>query len=122
MNGRCTNPNNPRYEYYGGRGIAVCDRWRGSFENFLADVGERPPGLTLERIDNNKGYEPGNVKWASWAEQALNKRRIGTQKLTHADVLAIRTDPRTQNEIATAYVVSQSLVSAIKTRQVWKHL
>jgi hypothetical protein len=70
---RCGNPNNPQFKDYGGRGIAVCKRWK-IFKNFLTDMGVRPDGLTLDRIDNSKGYSPRNCKWATKQEQQRNMR------------------------------------------------
>jgi hypothetical protein len=70
---RCTNPNSPRYFDWGGRGITVCDRWR-DFRNFLDDMGECPPKLTIERIDNNGNYEPTNCHWVTQAVNNQNKR------------------------------------------------
>lgn len=78
MKERCENPNCKSYGRYGGRGITVCERWQ-SFANFYADMGPSD-GLTLERIDNNRGYEPGNCCWASNADQAANKRN--TKRIT----------------------------------------
>jgi hypothetical protein len=73
---RCTTPGASNYAFYGGRGITMCDRWLHSFENFLADVGPKPsPKHSIDRIDNARGYEPGNVRWITHIDQMQNTRR-----------------------------------------------
>jgi len=77
MKHRCLNENAPNYKYYGGRGITICDRWlnKNGFENFLEDMGERPEGTSIDRVDNEGNYQPSNCKWSTPKEQ-INNRRI----------------------------------------------
>ena len=78
---RCTNPKNQAFKDYGGRGITVCDKWRNNFMTFSKDMGKRPSkNLTIERINNNKGYSPDNCKWETRKKQANNTR--GNQNIT----------------------------------------
>lgn len=74
MKQRCLNPRSHNYHNYGGRGITVCDRWLSSFQLFFQDMGQKPEGLTLERINTNGNYEPGNCKWANRLDQRRNQR------------------------------------------------
>ena len=73
MLARCSNPRNKYFKDYGGRGITICEEWK-QFKNFFSFMGKRPEGLTLDRINNELGYYPGNVRWTTWAQQNRNKR------------------------------------------------
>ena len=123
---RCDNPKHRYYHCYGGRGIGVCERWR-SFENFLADMGPRPPTPTgrarywsIERDNVDGNYEPGNCRWATPAEQVRNSR---TAKLTVDDVARIRAlikEGRRHRDIALLFGVTSSTVSYIGRGDTWR--
>lgn len=101
MLNRCTNPNFIGYAQYGGRGITVCDRWR-EFAAFLADMGERPEGMTLDRIDVDGPYRPDNCRWATISQQNANKRRATECPNGHPYVdgsYQLRVDPKSGNAV-----------------------
>ncbi len=76
MKKRCFNPRSPAFKYYGSRGITMCDEWRGSFERFYLDMGPKPNGKSIDRIDNDGNYEPGNCRWATTSQQNANRRKL----------------------------------------------
>jgi hypothetical protein len=118
MHYRCYSKKDISYSNYGGRGVRVCRRWH-SFENFLFDMGPRPVGCSIDRIDNDKGYSPDNCRWATRAEQNVNKR---TTKLGEREVLAIRASTEHPRVLAQRYGVSQAHVRGIRIRRTWKHV
>lgn len=126
---RCGNPDRADWPRYGGRRIAVCQRWR-RFENFLSDMGVCPAGLTLDRIDNNGNYEPGNCQWTGWEQQYRNRRSNGGErhpnaKLSVEDVAQIRwlaSRGVTHRRLGSLFGVSGSNVGYIVRREAWRDL
>lgn len=112
MIARCTHPHHEAYARYGGRGITVCPEWLESFERFVADVGPRPShALSLERIDNARGYEPGNCRWATSVEQNRNRRSNRT--------LTYHGETRCLSEWAQRYGLSPALLT-FRLRAGWE--
>lgn len=121
MKDRCYQPSSDSWSRYGGRGIRVCERWLSSFENFLADVGARPsPKHSIDRINNDGHYEPGNVRWSTVSEQARNR---SSTRLTTDDVEQIRAliaHGATLASIAERFNVHNVTVSDIKNGRTWR--
>ena len=109
---RCTQPKCSRWKYYGGRGITVAPRWRESFVAFLQDMGECADGLTIDREDNSRGYEPGNCRWVTHLEQCRNRR---STKLSPDTVSEIRRLARTTptKKLASHFRVSTSMIRSV---------
>lgn len=116
---RCFAPQNKRFHLYGGRGITMCDRWLHSFSDFIADMGEAPAGMTLDRIDVNGNYDPGNCRWATKHEQMQNMR---SNVATWESVRAIRQEFRdgaSLAELAEKYGMCRNNVDHIVREKSW---
>lgn len=116
---RCYREKDSHYSLYGGRGIAMCAEWKKSFDPFLRDMGECPDGMSLDRIDVNGNYEPGNCRWISMAEQSRNTR---TNVATWESVSEIRrayAEGESQRSIAIRFHMSKSNVQMIVTERTW---
>jgi len=119
MRERCEKSYCKDYTRYGGRGIKVCARWQ-IFANFAVDMGERPEGMTLDRIDNDGNYSPENCRWVSRKEQTHNS---SVAKLTREEAILIREKylegKLNQADIAEAFNVHQSVISRIVNNKIW---
>lgn len=122
MKRRCQDPSEERYKLHAGRGIYVCERWRESFENFLADMGEAPPRMSLDRIDNNGPYAPWNCRWATASQQQQNRR---DNRFSEQDVRSIRQRLSTgarPTDLAREYNCERSHISRIGSGKLWRGL
>jgi hypothetical protein len=117
MRQRCLDRNHPTFKNYGARGITFCRRWR-LFENFLADMGERPKGLTLERRNTNRGYYPRNCRWATRKEQGQNRRNARLSK-SAVDQIRKAKGQVMQKDLAKQFGVVPSLISMIQAGKRW---
>jgi hypothetical protein len=116
---RCFNPNSNRFHNYGDRGISMCDEWINNFLSFYNHIGPCPSGHSLDRIEVNRGYEPGNVKWSTDEEQSQNRT---TTRLTPDIVRAVRQSTESISELSTKYGVSFSALWAARTGKTWANI
>jgi hypothetical protein len=125
---RCENKNNKRYKDYGGRGISVCERWRNSFSNFYSDMGAKPNGMTLERVNNSKGYSPKNCCWATRETQQRNMRKpktntsgfMGVRKRGHRYTSRIRANGKSVH-LGTFNTIEEAIEARLNAEKTyWK--
>jgi hypothetical protein len=120
MKGRCTNPNVGHYECYGGRGIKICDRWMNSFEAFYEDMGDVPVGMSIDRIDVDGNYEPGNCRWATKPAQAQNTRSTKLSMEKAREIRRARATGETFSSLAKRFGVSEGSIGFVLKNQQWR--
>ena len=116
---RCNDETNNRYHRYGGRGIKVCERWANSFVNYFDDMGKKPLGMHLDRIDNDGDYSKENCRWSTAAENSQNTVKT---KLTVENVVEIRSSEQSNRTLSLKYGVSEGYIRTVKNRQSWKNV
>ena len=121
MKRRCLNTNAPNYKNYGGRGIRVCPRWLGSFDNFLADMGRAPEGkrISIDRIDNDGNYEPSNCIWATTTTQNRNKSTTKLDKDSVKEMRRLHAMGWSTKELAEKYNISHASASLAANYKTW---
>lgn len=118
MRQRCMNPRNDKYQWYGGRGISICQRWM-EYQNFLADMGERPAGTTLDRIDNDGPYSPENCRWATQTEQTRKQKKNVLSEELADKMRTDRAAGMTFKQLGEKYGVDKTTAHRCCTRQTW---
>lgn len=125
MRARCYNAGNASYQNYGGRGVGVCDRWRENYDAFFKDMGNPPPGMSLDRVDNSKDYGPDNCRWATLKDQLNNQRR--NRRITYAGMTMTLAQWATHLGVPTGTLhkrlerMTVEKALSAKTLRPWKH-
>jgi hypothetical protein len=120
MKRRCFKPKNSGYKYYGAKGVTVCQRWLDSFANFMADMGPRPKGMSIERKDSKGNYEPGNCRWATQTEQARNQRDTTMNMETAREIRRLYSTGKKPMQISRTLGVRWLIVKQICLGKTWK--